>query len=151
MPDLSVRHRHSPDLHPSVMSETVFRQGDLYSRLASVNRCVDDGCRKGVLACGDVLRSEFEIIAGIMAFYPFGRIGILVDEFSYDIALIIEKGYDQKYGARPLRRTIQSQIEDQLAEQVLEGSVKAGDTVAIEAEGDAFRFTVKTKESQPVS
>ena len=65
--------------------------------------------------------------------------------------LIIEKGYDQKYGARPLRRTIQSQIEDQLAEQVLEGSVKAGDTVAIEAEGDAFRFTVKTKESQPVS
>ncbi len=66
-------------------------------------------------------------------------------------ALIIEKGYDQKYGARPLRRTIQSQIEDQLAEQVLEGSVKAGDTVAIEAEGDAFRFTVKTKAGQPVS
>ncbi|MCI8466405.1 MAG: ATP-dependent Clp protease ATP-binding subunit [Lachnospiraceae bacterium] len=49
---------------------------------------------------------------------------------------IIEKGYDQKYGARPLRRTIQSEVEDKLAEEILDGKVRRGDTVTVSsAEG----------------
>ena len=44
---------------------------------------------------------------------------------------LIEKGYDPKYGARPLRRTIQSLVEDRLAEQILDGAVKEGDNVEI--------------------
>ena len=39
---------------------------------------------------------------------------------------IITKGYDQAYGARPLRREIQNQIEDALAERMLQGSFEAG-------------------------
>ena len=35
---------------------------------------------------------------------------------------IVDKGYDEKYGARPLRRTIQNDIEDALAEKILEGN-----------------------------
>ena len=41
-------------------------------------------------------------------------------------ALLIEKGYDEKYGARPLRRTIQTMLEDQLAQELLDGRIKAG-------------------------
>ncbi len=44
---------------------------------------------------------------------------------------IVEQGYDEKYGARPLRRAIQTKVEDALAEKVLEGKVKAGDSVLI--------------------
>ena len=44
---------------------------------------------------------------------------------------ILEKGTDLKYGARPLRRAIQNEIEDALSEKILEASVKKGDKVAI--------------------
>ena len=42
---------------------------------------------------------------------------------------IVDKGYDEKYSARPLRRTIQNDIEDALAEKILEGTVKQGNRV----------------------
>ena len=42
---------------------------------------------------------------------------------------IVEKGTDAKYGARPLRRALQSEVEDKLAEAILNGQIKAGDTV----------------------
>lgn len=57
-------------------------------------------------------------------------------------AFIIEKGYDQKYGARPLRRTIQSEVEDKLAEEILDGTVKKGDTVSVTAEEGKLKFSV---------
>ena len=37
---------------------------------------------------------------------------------------LIDKGFDPKYGARPLKRTIQSEVEDRLAEEVLSGTIK---------------------------
>ena len=42
---------------------------------------------------------------------------------------LIDKGYDKKYGARPLKRTLQNYLEDKLAESVLDGSIKNKDTV----------------------
>lgn len=42
---------------------------------------------------------------------------------------IIEKGYNPKYGARPLERAIQKYVEDVLAEEILSGNVKKGDLV----------------------
>ena len=54
---------------------------------------------------------------------------------------LIEKGYDEKYGARPLRRTIQNLLEDKLAEEVLDGQVKAGDHVLVDAGGDGLKFS----------
>jgi ATP-dependent Clp protease ATP-binding subunit ClpC len=50
--------------------------------------------------------------------------------------LLAKKGFDQVYGARPLRRAIQSMVEDKLAEEMLEGRVKAGDKVIIESKND---------------
>lgn len=60
-------------------------------------------------------------------------------------AYIVEAGYDQKYGARPLKRALQSKIEDELAEQILEGKVKAGDSVFISHQA-AVEGETKTEE-----
>ena len=49
---------------------------------------------------------------------------------------IIAKGYDQAYGARPLRREIQNQIEDALAERMLQATFAAGDTVTVDVGAD---------------
>lgn len=56
---------------------------------------------------------------------------------------IVEKAYDQKYGARPLRRMIQTKIEDTLAEEILSGNIKGGDVVDAGIRKDEVHFTVK--------
>jgi len=53
---------------------------------------------------------------------------------------LVEKGYDEKYGARPLRRAIQNLLEDGLAEAVLDGQVKAGDEVTVTKGEDGLKF-----------
>jgi ATP-dependent Clp protease ATP-binding subunit ClpC len=45
---------------------------------------------------------------------------------------LIEKGYDEKYGARPLRRTIQREIEDPLANEILKGKFKSGSSIVVD-------------------
>jgi ATP-dependent Clp protease ATP-binding subunit ClpC len=49
-----------------------------------------------------------------------------------------ERGYDQVFGARPLRRLIQNEVEDRLSEAVLDGRFQAGDTIVIDCEEDAI-------------
>ena len=61
---------------------------------------------------------------------------------------LINKGYDEKYGARPLKRTIQNLIEDALAEAVLEGRIREGDSVKIQVKDDALKFV--PRHPQPV-
>ncbi len=58
-------------------------------------------------------------------------------------AYLIDKGYDEKFGARPLRRALQSQVEDQLAEKILDGIVKEGDSVEIDGGPDGLEFAAK--------
>ena len=53
-------------------------------------------------------------------------------------ALLAKKGFDQAFGARPLRRAIQSMVEDKLAEEMLEGNVKTGDKVKISCLDDTL-------------
>ena len=53
---------------------------------------------------------------------------------------LIEKGYDEKYGARPLRRTIQNEIEDALAEEILDGKIQEGNTIEVRKEGEKLQF-----------
>lgn len=57
--------------------------------------------------------------------------------------LIFEKGYDKKYGARPLKRAIQTNVEDALAEEILKGHVKSGDTVQVTVRNGKLKFSVK--------
>ncbi len=54
---------------------------------------------------------------------------------------IAKEGFDPVYGARPLRRAIQSKIEDMIAEQILEGKVKDGDAIKVDVKDKAFCVT----------
>ena len=56
---------------------------------------------------------------------------------------LVDKGYDEKYGARPLKRTIQSMVEDKLAEAVLEGRVREGDSVKILLKDGQLKFSAR--------
>ena len=55
--------------------------------------------------------------------------------------LLVEKGYDSQYGARPLRRTIQKMLEDKLSEEILSGNLKVGGKIKVDADGDKLSFT----------
>ncbi|WP_394926084.1 ATP-dependent Clp protease ATP-binding subunit [uncultured Robinsoniella sp.] len=85
-------------------------------------------------------------------------VGLLLKEFTkrckeqMDITLnvrdsvksfISEEGFDDKYGARPLKRAIQNKIEDALAEEILEGKVKTGDTVSVGLSNKEIKFYIK--------
>ena len=54
--------------------------------------------------------------------------------------LLVRRGFDPAYGARPLKRTIQRMLEDPLSDELLKGTVKPGDLVEIAAAGDALAF-----------
>ncbi|MBE3556201.1 MAG: ATP-dependent Clp protease ATP-binding subunit [Firmicutes bacterium] len=69
-------------------------------------------------------------------------------EFELDITLtdaaidkLAEEGFDPVYGARPLRRAIQKQIEDQLSEEILRGTIHKGDLVKVDVENGKLTFT----------
>lgn len=70
-------------------------------------------------------------------------ITLTVNEAAKD--LLIDKGYDDKYGARPLRRTIQSLLEDKMAEEILDGKLKKGVNVEVDCEEGKLTFTIKKK------
>jgi ATP-dependent Clp protease ATP-binding subunit ClpC len=58
-------------------------------------------------------------------------------------SFLIEKGYDEKYGARPLRRAVERYVEDSLAEAILGGDIKPGEViqVAVNESKDGLKFT----------
>ncbi len=56
---------------------------------------------------------------------------------------IVDKSYDPKYGARPLRRTIQSDLEDALADEMIAGQIQSGDTVIVSLQKGAITFQIK--------
>ena len=58
---------------------------------------------------------------------------------------IVETGTDQKYGARPLRRAIQNQLEDALADAILSGEIKSGDHVEAGLHKKEIKFFVKVE------
>lgn len=59
---------------------------------------------------------------------------------------LAEAGFDSKYGARPLRRAIQTQIEDAMANEILEGNIKQGDTVTVQLHKKQIHFVSSREE-----
>ncbi len=66
------------------------------------------------------------------------EIHLVLDEKAKD--LLIEKGYDPQYGARPMRRAVERYLEDPLAEEILRGTLKAGDMSYVSAEEGKLVF-----------
>ncbi len=71
--------------------------------------------------------------------------GMTIDVDSLAKDLIIKKGTDENFGARPLRRAIQSILEDKLAEEILDGNIKPGDKAKVTAKDEEILVKVKAK------
>ena len=65
--------------------------------------------------------------------------------------LLSEKGYDEAFGARPLRRVIQTMVEDKLSEMLLHDELKPGDTVRLDRDGDEISVRLDPRDEVSVS
>jgi ATP-dependent Clp protease ATP-binding subunit ClpC len=63
--------------------------------------------------------------------------------------LLVEQGYDPVYGARPLRRAVQRLLDDLLAESLLRGDMRAGDSVTVDAVDGQLRLEISREVSEP--
>ena len=61
---------------------------------------------------------------------------------------IAEKGFDEKFGARPLNRAIQKYVEDPLAEEIINSNLKEGDTISIGFKKDKEEITIKINKAK---
>jgi len=61
---------------------------------------------------------------------------------------IADKGYDEKFGARPLRRAIQKYLEDPIAEEIITAHLKSGDTLMVDYDSKADRITMKVEKAK---
>jgi ATP-dependent Clp protease ATP-binding subunit ClpC len=68
------------------------------------------------------------------------EIQIELDELAKDF--LADKGYDPDYGARPMRRAVERHLEDPMAEELLRGTIKSGDTVKVSALEGKLTFNV---------
>ncbi|MBE6309512.1 MAG: ATP-dependent Clp protease ATP-binding subunit [Bacteroidales bacterium] len=89
----------------------------------------------------------FKIIdVELQAFYKrVHELGFKLEITSEAKNFIAEKGYDKQYGARPLKRAIQTHIEDSLAEIILKGDAHNGDTILIDISNDKKRISTIIK------
>ena len=72
--------------------------------------------------------------------------GVELEVSDAAVEKLAERGYDPAYGARPLRRTIQSLVEDRVAEKLLEGELKAGGRAEVDTDGDEIRVQCRNAE-----
>jgi ATP-dependent Clp protease ATP-binding subunit ClpC len=63
---------------------------------------------------------------------------------------LVEKGYDEKYGARPLNRAIQKYLEDPIAEKMLDGEISEGDTIKVGFIKNEVVVEVKTPKNKSI-
>jgi ATP-dependent Clp protease ATP-binding subunit ClpC len=95
----------------------------------------------------DHLRQILEVMVGEMrAQLVEQKIGLEVTPAAREF--LIEQGYDEKYGARPLRRTLQKHVEDPLSVDILKGRFKAGGTVIVDLK-DGKEIVFRGKRSRP--
>ncbi|MCA9815561.1 MAG: AAA family ATPase, partial [Cyanobacteria bacterium HKST-UBA01] len=96
-----------------------------------------------IIVFQQLTKEEIRRIVDIMAAELQGRIKaqgmeLVITDDCKDV--IAKEGYNPTYGARPLRRAIQRLLEDALAEQVLMGKFKEGDTIKTELDGETINF-----------
>jgi ATP-dependent Clp protease ATP-binding subunit ClpC len=78
-----------------------------------------------------------------------------IDELGFNIELtdkakdfIADKGYDSKYGARPLKRSIQKYLEDPLAEQIIQHEIGDGDKLVVDYDSKKEEIVIKPKKGR---
>jgi len=88
-------------------------------------------------------REQIRLIAGIQAGMLRKRLeghGYSLEVSDAALELVGDAGFDPVYGARPLKRAIQQQIENPLAQSILAGKFQPGDTISVDAKNGEFIF-----------
>lgn len=99
-------------------------------------------------------KPELHQIVKLMAKAVLSRIGdqgFTVKITAAAIDVVAEAGFDPEYGARPIRRALQTKIEDRLSEELLEGKITTNDVVTIGAKGGEITVSVKPKVTKAAS
>ncbi|PSB06713.1 ATP-dependent Clp protease ATP-binding subunit ClpC [filamentous cyanobacterium CCP2] len=92
-----------------------------------------------IIVFRQLIKDEIKQIANILLKEVFGRLaeqGITLEVTPKFMERLVEEGYNPSYGARPLRRAIMRLLEDSLAEEILSGRVKHGDTALVDINED---------------
>ena len=120
------------------MKSRVISEGQKVFRPEFLNR-LDD-----IIVFHELNREQVRQIAELMIEELKGRlreereIDFELDDSAWDV--LIKQGYDVRYGARPMRRTIERLIENPISECILEGEFRAGSLVRATADGEEIRF-----------
>ena len=102
---------------------------------------VDDTIVFSKLGLEDIKKIAENMLKGLKKRLAALEIDAEFDESA--ITAVADAGFDKVYGARPLRRAIQSKIEDALSEKMLDGSIKKGDKLLCSHNGDTFTFQIE--------
>ena len=120
-----------------IMREKILEESKRIFKPEFINR-LDDLIVFHTLTKPDLLKIVDLEVAKVTKRVRAKRIEISLDQAAHDF--LIEKGYDPTYGARPMRRAVERFLEDPLAEEILRGHIKEGDTVTISAEKTKLTF-----------
>ncbi len=96
-----------------------------------------------IIVFNELIKDELRQIVRLMlkeVIDEVGRKNMEIDVKDSVIEFILEKGYDPRYGARPLRRTIQKYIEDELTDRYLKGQYKEGSKIVISIKNENLIF-----------
>jgi ATP-dependent Clp protease ATP-binding subunit ClpC len=97
-------------------------------------------------------REDIHKIIDIELKYLFNRIRLMkLDVQISDAAknFIVEKGWDEQYGARPLKRAIQKYVEDPLAEEIIKTKMEDGNVICVDYDKDKAEITIVIKKAEP--
>ncbi len=121
------------------MSSAIMEQLKLHFRPEFLNR-IDE-----TVVFHSLTKPELHQIVKLMSKQVIKRVAeqaINVKITSAAIDVVADAGFDPEYGARPIRRALQTQVEDRLSEAMLAGDIKIGDTVTIGARNSKIRLSV---------
>ena len=136
----SAEEHHDPDAEKAFerAKETVMGELRQTFRPEFLNR-IDDIIGFRALSEEDIREVARRMLRTVSA--RMETMGIHLDASDEAVAELAKEGFDPKYGARPLRRAIQSKVEDAVAEKMLDGTLKEGDTARLTVEDDKLCVT----------
>ena len=122
-----------------VMKDKILEEAKRVLKPEFVNR-LDDLIVFHTLGKPELLKIVELEITKVLDRIKIKEISLVLDEKAKE--LLIEKGYDPAYGARPMRRAVERYLEDPMAEEILRGSIKPGDTANVSADKGKLTFQV---------
>ena len=127
-----------------VMKEKILDEAKRVLKPEFVNR-LDDLIVFHTLGKPELLKIVDLEIKKVLDRIKLKEIDLILDEKAKD--LLIAKGHDPQYGARPMRRAVERYLEDPMAVEILRGNLKAGDLANVSAEGEKLTFKVPASAS----